>query len=105
MTGIAELMRAIEMNDVEQARRLITSSVDVNELDPETGLRPLILAVDVQCDGFIQKSIPVRLTMIRLLLASGADALLAVPDGTTALSLARSYSVQEVFEVLNGTVE
>jgi anti-sigma B factor antagonist len=117
---IAELAKAVRINDKIAVRRLLDTIVDIEARDPE-GLTPLMVAIlqgadegvvsmfiqagaDVNAHGPDNRSTPLTLAasrsaapeVIAVLLEAGADIQARLADGTTALSIAAAKSKSQL---------
>lgn len=78
------------MEDLSRLRQLLDEGADIEDPNAQ-GMTLLHHAVDVEGDGALQADRQAHVDTTALLLARGADPRAAMPDGDTALDLARQY--------------
>lgn len=79
--------RAVELSEYEELTRLLAEGVDPNEVC--FGQTLLIHAIDFEGDSARQSGKPLSSVATAILLAHGADPMLADPDGDTPLEMAQ----------------
>lgn len=93
-SGGTALMNAASGGQVKIVKLLLEYGADVNAIHLEKGYTPLIWCVAAL------HSEKVYLTVVKALLAAGADPTIAGRDGRTALDLARTRGSDELVRVL-----
>ncbi|MFF7173005.1 ankyrin repeat domain-containing protein [Streptomyces pseudovenezuelae] len=90
--------RAVEDEDAATLAQLLARGVDPDEVCHNMTL--LVHAIDAEGDGAVQRGGSLTVHTTAVLLAFGADAQLAGPDGQTPMGLAVHYGHDLAVELL-----
>ncbi len=95
----ADLMWAIEDNQPDQVA-ILAPGHDLDFVDENSGLTPLMAAVDAVADGSNQRGGPRELKLVQILLSCGASPTAKGQSGEDATDVARQYVWHEAIDAM-----